>query len=134
MSPTIYLDSSAIVKLVLQESGWQALEMYLRDHPSRSASRIATVEVRRALARVDGLDGVALAARLRLALRGLTIIEFDAQVASAAAELRPATLRSLDAIHLATARELGNDLIAVVTYDARMMVAAANLQIPIASP
>lgn len=134
MSPTIYLDSSAIVKVVVHEPGWPALEMYLRDHPSRSASRVASVEVRRALGRVDGLEGVALTARLRLAFQGLSIIEFDAEIASAAAELRPATLRSLDAIHLASALELGDDLVAVVTYDSRMLAAAKELGIATASP
>ena len=49
MSPTIYLDSSAIVKVVLQEPGWQALDVYLRDYPSRSSAALASVEVRRAL-------------------------------------------------------------------------------------
>lgn len=75
-----------------------------------------------------------MTARLRLALQGLSIIEFDAQIASAAVDLRPATLRSLDAIHLATARELGDDLVAVVTYDTRMLAAAKDLGIATASP
>ena len=134
MNPTVYLDSSAIVKVVVQEPGWQALETYLQHHPARAVSRIASVEVGRAIARIDGLDAAAVAERLRLAFQGLILIEFDAEVASAAARIRPVTLRSLDSIHLASALELGDDLVAVVTYDARMKTAAANLQIPIASP
>ena len=75
-----------------------------------------------------------MTARLLLVLQGLSIIEFDAEIASAAAELLPSTLRSLDAIHLATARELGDDLVAVVTYDTRMLAAAKELDIATASP
>lgn len=134
MNPTVYLDSSAIVKVVVQEPGWQALEAYLRDHAARAVSRIASVEVARALARIYGLDANAVAERLRFAFQRLIVIEFDTEVASAAAQIRPATLRSLDSIHLASAAELGDDLVAVVTYDARMLTAAKELGFPTASP
>jgi predicted nucleic acid-binding protein len=134
VNPAVYLDSSAIAKVVVQEPGWQALEAYLRQHSARATSRMAGVEVGRALARVESLDAGRVAERIRLAFARLTIIEFDAVIASAAAELRPANLRSLDAIHLSTARELGDDLVAVVTYDVRMLAAARALGIATASP
>lgn len=134
MTATVYLDSSAIVKVVVREPGWQELETYLRNHPVRAVSRVATVEVARAIARIQGLDGAAVAERVRSAFERLMLIEFDAMVAAAAVQLRPVTLRSLDAIHLASALELRDDLVAVVTYDTRMADAAKGLQLPTAAP
>lgn len=134
MTSTVYLDSSAIVKVVVQEPGWLGLAAYLRDHPVRAASRVASVEVTRALGRIQGIDASAVAERVRLIFERLTLMEFDAEVAAVAARLAPASLRSLDAIHLASALELGDDLIAVITYDARMTDAARDLQLPTAAP
>jgi predicted nucleic acid-binding protein len=134
VTETVYIDSSAIVKWVVREPGWQALETYLRDIPARAVSRVATVEVPRAIARVPGLDVAAMAERLRSVFERLTLLEFGAEVAAAAARLQPATLRSLDAIHLASALELRDDLVALVTYDARMMDAAKHLGLPTAAP
>lgn len=134
MTPTVYMDSSAIVRVVVQEPGWEELGRYLREHPIRAVSRVATVEVARAIARVPGLDRAEVAARVKSAFQRLTLIEFDAVVAAAAAQLRPMTLRSLDAIHLASALELGEDLVALITYDTRLMEAAKDLQLPTAAP
>jgi len=97
VTETVYIDSSGIVKWVVREPGWQALETYLRDIPARAVSRVATVEVPRAIARVPGLDVAAMAERLRSVFERLTLLEFGAEVAAAAARLQPATLRSLDA-------------------------------------
>jgi len=134
VTKTVYIDSSAIVKWVVHEPGWQALETYLRDVPGRAVSRIATVEVPRAIARVPCLDEVAMAERLRSVFERLTLLEFDTEVAATAARLQPAALRSLDAIHLASALELRDDLVALITYDTRMMDAAKHLGLPTAAP
>jgi predicted nucleic acid-binding protein len=134
VTSTVYLDSSAIVKVVVQEPGWQELEAYLREHPVRATSRIATVEVARVIARIPELDRVAVAERVRSAFGRLTLIEFDADVAAAAMRLRPASLRTLDAIHVASAMEFREELTALVTYDARMTEAATGLLLPTAAP
>lgn len=134
MTRTIYLDSSAIVKWLVREPGSEALETYLREMPVRAVSRIATVEVPRAIARVPGLDPGAVTERIRSVFDRLTLLEFDAGVAAAAARLQPATLRTLDAIHLASALELQDDLAAIVTYDIRMTEAANNLGLQTVAP
>jgi predicted nucleic acid-binding protein len=134
LTRVVYVDSSAIVKWMVQEPGWHALEAYLRDVPIRTVSRIATVEVPRAIARVPGFDRPALASRLRSVLDGLALIELDAQVSVTAARLEPVAVRTLDAIHLASALELRDELDALVTYDRRMIEAATLLGLPTAMP
>ncbi len=48
----IYLDASAIVKLIVDEPGSADLAEYLATRPLRVTSRIADVEVRRAVGRL----------------------------------------------------------------------------------
>jgi predicted nucleic acid-binding protein len=134
VTQTLYVDASAIVKLLVREPQSDSLQDYLRDQPSRAVSRVATVEVQRAIARIRGLDAAAMAGRLRQVLDGLILLEFDAGVAAAAARLQPATMRTLDAIHLASAMELQDDLIAIVTYDRRMRDAATSIGLPTVAP
>jgi predicted nucleic acid-binding protein len=127
----VYLDASAIVKLLADEPGSAELAAYLQARPLRVASRIAEVEVRRAVARLGGMVDHD---RLAGVLGALTIVELAASVALAAGRLSPALLRTLDAIHLATALELLPDLEAFVTYDQRLAEAATAAGIAVASP
>ena len=46
MAGLVYLDASAIVKLVVEESESQALRAALRNRPDRVSSAISLVEVR----------------------------------------------------------------------------------------
>ena len=126
----VYLDSSALVKLVVAEGESAALRRYLRSQPQRASCALARVEVMRAV-RPQG--GAALA-RARRLLRRLDLLQLDDDLLDAAASLDPGILRSLDAIHLAAARTLAGDLAAVVTYDDRMTAAAGLLGLPIAAP
>lgn len=130
---SLYLDASALVKLVAREPETAALRRYLRRHRTehRVTSALARTEVVRAVfdGRVDTVT------RARDVIRGTGLIAVDARVLDDAATLAPGTpLRSLDAIHLASARMLGVDLRAVVTYDGRMADAAAALGLPVAAP
>lgn len=126
----VYLDSSAIVKLVVAESESVALRRYLRSRPQRASCGLSRVEVLRAV-RPHG--GVAIT-RARRLLRRLDLVQLDDELLEAAAALDVGILRSLDAIHLAAAQLLADDLTAVVTYDARMTAAAGLLGLPVASP
>ena len=100
---TLYLDSSAIVKLVQREAESDALRRYLRRH------RIGMIRLaRRQLAR-------------------LYLVPLHRNLLDEAAEMGDVVLRSLDAVHLASAAQLGAHLRAVVTYDTRMQTAAARL-------
>jgi predicted nucleic acid-binding protein len=130
---TLYLDSSALVKLVQREAESTALRRYLRAHVSdpRVTSALARVEVVRAVA----AGGPAAVAHARRLLARMHQVPLDRELLETAATIAPATLlRSLDAIHLAAARLVAGDLRAVVTYDRRMADAAGGLGMAIAAP
>lgn len=128
----IYLDSSAIVKLVQKEAESDALTRYLRRHrgDQRVSSTLARVEVVRAV-RAGGPDMISLARRQ---LGRLFLVPLDRAVLDDAAELGGPLLRSLDAVHLASASRIQHELRAVVTYDDRMRDAADELCVPVAAP
>ena len=126
----IYLDSSALVKLVVTEVESTALRRYLRDRVERVSSALAKVEVIRAVRP----HGAAAVTRARQVLRRVDIIQLDDELLEDAATLDMSVLRSLDAIHLAAARALGDELKAVVTYDGRMAAAAAALGLHVDAP
>jgi predicted nucleic acid-binding protein len=129
-----YLDASAIVKLATAEAETEALREQLAVYDSRITSRLATVEVPRALAR-RGADSVAVGAGpLRVVLGSLQLVELDGVVAARACELEPATLRSLDAVHLASALAIGDALDALITYDGRLASAARAAGLTVLAP
>jgi uncharacterized protein len=126
-----YLDSSAFIKLVVEEPETPALRAYLAERRSRhvSSALLRTESVRA----VRHLAALALA-NVRDALRRVDLVAIDDRILDAAGMLEPRILRTLDAIHLATALALGDDLETIVTYDARMIEAAGLLGIPAATP
>ncbi|MBI2206820.1 MAG: type II toxin-antitoxin system VapC family toxin [Candidatus Rokubacteria bacterium] len=126
----VYLDSSALVKLVVAEPESAALRRYLRDEPGRASCALARVEVVRA---VRG-HGPAAMTRARRVLQRLNLVPLDEELLDGAAALDPRVLRSLDAIHLAAAQLFGEELTAVVTYDERMAAAAAMIDLAVAAP
>src|SRR6202035_3216105 len=96
----IYLDSSALVKLVLREPESGALRSWLDSvEENRSTSELAHVEVLRACRRITEES----VPRARLVLDALDLIPTTAGLLESAARADPAQLRSLDAIHLAAA-------------------------------
>ena len=125
-----YLDSSALVKLAVEEPESGALRRYLRRRRPVVASALARTEVLRALL----LEGDEALTRGRAVLARVELIRVNERILTAAAILRPAQIRSLDAIHLATAQGLATDLARVVTYDERMLDAAKQLGIRTAAP
>jgi len=128
----VYLDSSALVKLVLPEPESQPLFEWLADWPLRLSSDLAAVEVPRAARRASREPAVHL--RASQVLAGLHLLQIDREVIERAAALQPAGLRSLDAIHLASALSLGPELGAVVVYDDRLAEAAAHHGLPVQAP
>lgn len=123
MSRRMYLDASALVKFVLSEPASESLRRFLAAQETPVTSRIATVEVPRAIRRAVDMtpDHEMLLATL---WEVTTVLEVDPQLAHAASSMDPPTLRSLDAIHLATAMSIGDELEAVITYDTRLADAA----------
>jgi uncharacterized protein len=128
--PTVYLDSSALVKLVVREPESSALRRYLRRRPRRVSCALARVEVVRAV-RPQGEPALT---RARRVLERLNLLRLDDPLLDVAAHLDGPGLRSLDAIHLAAAQVLGAELESVVTYDLQMIGAASVLGLRVASP
>jgi predicted nucleic acid-binding protein len=125
-----YLDSSAIVKLVVHERESATLSRYLRGRHPIVASALARVEV----LRVVGAFGPPAQTRAREVLDRIELIRINDRVLFLAGGLQPPELRSLDAIHLATASLLGEALGKVVTYDTRMAEAARGLGFMVVAP
>jgi predicted nucleic acid-binding protein len=127
----VYLDASALVKLVHAEPETEALRAFLADMSLLLTSRVAQVEVRRAVARIaePGDDE-----HVRSVLEGLQTIELDAAVADAAGLAEPVSLRSLDAIHLASVLAVSDAVEAVVTYDLRLADAARQAGLEVVAP
>lgn len=130
MIPATYVDSSALVKLAIEEPESGALRAHLRRRRALVSSALARTEVLRALL-LEGEEGMA---RGRAVLNRIELIRVNARVLDAAGSLQPPRMRSLDAIHLATARALGSDLSHIVSYDDRMTEAARGLGLRTASP
>jgi len=131
-SRLLYLDASALLKLVVDEPESAALQRFLRNWSARVVSAVARVETNRALLRA-GADRAAYA-RLQAILRYVAVLRIDDDILSRAERIGPPTLRSLDAIHLASAARLGSDLGVLVTYDKRLAAAAADAAMQVASP
>lgn len=126
----IYVDSSALVKLVLEEPESAALQAWLQPSMTLATCALARTEVIRS---VLGAGDAAIG-RARELLRRLDILALDAELLDAATMIEPAALRGLDAIHLAAAITLGEDLAAIVTYDRRMAEGATALGLAVVAP
>ncbi|MDQ6893739.1 MAG: type II toxin-antitoxin system VapC family toxin [Acidobacteriota bacterium] len=128
----LYLDSSAILKLVVDEPESAALLSVIESFPDRASSALARVEVHRAVRRSGGTRNEVR--RASEVLARIALISVDDDVLTRAAELEPGELRSLDAIHLATALSLGKQLGALAVYDRRLAASAKRLRLRVVSP
>ncbi len=128
----VYLDSSALVKLVVREPESLALMEFLRERPDRVSSTLALAEVPRALRRAR--FGPAERRRAREILARVALVDIDRRALAAAAAMEPPALRTLDAIHLATALALREDLTALVTYDRRLALGAERAHLEVLAP
>jgi predicted nucleic acid-binding protein len=124
-----YVDSSAIVKLAVEEGESGALRRYLRRRRAISSALSRTEVMRAALT-----GGESALRSARTALSTVELIRVNDRVLNAAGVLLPEGLRSLDAIHLATAQELGDEVGTFVTYDTRMAEAARDLGYRVSAP
>lgn len=125
-----YLDSSALIKTIIQEPESRSLMRWLDAKDELVACELVRMEAVRAV-RLSDPNAVP---RARRAIATLTLIRLDDALYDAAADLQPPSLRSLDAVHLAAALSLGRDLAGVVTYDTRMADAARALDVLVEAP
>jgi uncharacterized protein len=128
----LYLDASAIVKLIAEEPESAELIDAVTDERLVS-SELAIAEVPRAIRRIEGRDLVELIARADAVLATLALVPIGREVLTIAGALTMPTLRALDAIHVASSLLL-DDLGLFVSYDTRQLRAAAEAWLAIASP
>jgi predicted nucleic acid-binding protein len=125
----VYADSSALVKLLLDEPERPALESYLRRRPRLWSSGLAKVEVTRAAVVANPVMGPEEADRL---LKACELVDVDDWILDHAKKLVDPSLRALDAIHLASALLVGPD--ELIAYDRRLLRAAERAGLNTASP
>lgn len=126
-----YVDTSALVKLVVAESETAALRSWLADDDRELvACDLVRTELIRAVRR-SVPDRVLQA---RAVLDAIILVEASTGVFEEAGRLEPSVLRSLDAIHLAAALDLGDELEGLVTYDDRLASAAESNGVTVVSP
>ena len=127
-----YLDTSAAIKLLVEESHSRAFAKFYDMHAGSTwvSSSLLRIEMIRAV-------GLALPSALpdaRDLLDAFEFIAMDDDVVQRAMDEPDRMLRSLDAIHLATARILVPDLDGFATYDDRLAAAAQEAGLAVASP
>jgi uncharacterized protein len=129
-SRSVYLDASALVKLVLTEPETPALRRYLRAGHRKVTNEIAVIEVTRAAGLADPSQQTR--AETRRLLEEADLVQIDRDLIDGAAKLASRRLRTLDALHLATALRAQPD--ELVAYDRRLLDAATEAGLATASP
>jgi predicted nucleic acid-binding protein len=127
---TVYLDTSAVGRLLLGESDAPAILRALGAFEQLVASRLMRIELRRLAMRTGR---VVEADQL---LAGVAFIPLDGDILAAAETIPPVTVATLDAVHLASAVRLSRAgrLDAVMTYDARLADGAREHGLSVVSP
>ena len=126
----MYVDTSAVGRVLLGEPDAPAVLRDLADFDQHVASRLLRIELRRLALREDALEA---ADRL---LDGVALIPLDDTILAASETLPPATVATLDAIHLATALRLATAgvLETVMTYDRRLADGASHHGLRVLAP
>ena len=127
-----YADTSAVIKLLVEETGSKAFAAFYDAHNDAEwvSSALLRIELTRAVARATP----ALLPDARELLLAFSFIAIDDDIVEGAMNEPDRMLRSIDAIHLATARVLVPELDALVAYDDRLLRAATDAGLVTASP
>jgi predicted nucleic acid-binding protein len=126
-----YLDTSALVKLVVREAESRAVTRWLGETPREPVtSDIARTELLRAVTRATPRR----LEQARRVLASVTLMSITPAILLEAGRLQPSTLRTLDTIHLASALALDDDLESIVTYDTSLADAARFHGITVTAP
>jgi predicted nucleic acid-binding protein len=129
-APAAYLDTSALVKLVLPEDESAALTVEL----TRWERHISSALVRTELVRACAPAGTAARRLAQRVVADLDLLAIDDAILDAAARLKPLKLRTLDTIHIASAQALGSALGGLVAYDRRLLDGAKAARLPTIVP
>ncbi len=130
----IYLDSCALVKIIVPEVESSALVTFLERHSRNRqvSSALVRTEVRRVLLRkVAQQHRFEHAGRL---LNELLLVGLEDSLLDAAGAIPGRSLRSLDAIHLATAELLQPNVDMFLTYDHKLAAAAEERGFRVVAP
>ncbi len=127
----IYLDSSALLKLIFSERESAALRDWLDTRPSSLVSS--------ELGRVEMLRNARKGGERELTNAHTVLVDFDLlplsrAVQDLACDIGGQALRSLDALHLASAVLFGEELTEFVAYDRRLARAARDAGLTVAAP
>ena len=127
-----YLDTSALLKLLIRERGTDAMNALWSRRDDSYASLLGYAELRSAVAaairsqRIHALGGADAHAEVEVVWRSLFAVDIDANLVRAAGDLADRhRLRAADAIHLASAIRIREPETAFVAFDARLREAAA---------
>jgi uncharacterized protein len=128
--PTLYLDTSALGRVLLGEPDRAAILRAMDAFDLRVASRLLRIELRR-LALRHSLLGDA-----DQLLAGIGLIPLDDAVLTTAETTPPPTVATLGAIHLTTALRLADAgaLDAIMTYDVRLADGARQHDLTVLAP
>lgn len=128
--PTVYLDTSVLGRVLLDEPDTPAIRRELGRFERHISSRLLRVELRRLALREDMLEYV------DELVSGKVLIPLDEEVLATAETIAPSAVRTLDAIHLATAVRLSDagELDALMTYDKQLAAGARKHNITVLSP
>ncbi len=132
----IYLDTSAMVKLVVrEEESGHLIEWLNNDGDVRDCctAQIGRIELMRAALRVGANAQLAIAAARHLLDRVDTLLMAPA-IAAMAETIGPAELRTLDALHLATILVNRSSVTAVCAYDRRLIAACEQHALTVVTP
>jgi len=124
-----YLDSSAALKLVIEEAESAALAAAIEtERPVLLGCWLLETEMRRIAARQPVLTQEAVSG----VLDGINLLAMPSSLFREASYLPGTSLRSLDALHLAAA--VSTDVDHLVTYDLRMAESARDLGLSVLAP
>jgi predicted nucleic acid-binding protein len=126
----VYVDTSALGRLLLDETEKPLIEQELEAFARRAASSLLRVELRRLGLRHNLLD------RVDPLLDGVLLVPLGRRIITTAETLTPSAVATLDAIHLATAVRLSQagELDAMMTYDKQLAAGAREHGITVLSP
>ena len=128
----IYLDSSALMKLIRMEDETAALRNWLGERPEQPlvSSELGRVEVLRAARRISGRA----LTEARAVVGDIDLVPLDRAVQDLASDIGDPSLRTLDALYLASAVLLNDELTVFVAYDQRLTSAAQAAGLVVATP
>ena len=126
-----YIDSSALLKLIVVEDETSALEADLASRDGLVTSSLAVVECHRAVRRAANRR---IVQRTEQVFDAVYLLDLTPVILERASTIEPAMVRSLDAIHIATALSVDDDTLEVITYDDRMAEAARSGGLRVVQP